>query len=304
MKVFFFFFFMLLIHTSCVKQLDYQVPFEGARLVVIGVLSPKEIVSLQLSKTFPVTGKQLYVDQLVGNAHVQLFENGNAIESLQHDTNGKYISISGFKPKAGNAYYVAISAESLLPVTSLPEVIPFPSAPAKYDLGDTITSVFASGRITRKLSLTLSDSSSVESFYILTLKAYYKGKKVAINSFSLDRPNNIDDLCGFSGEDNTYFLRDICFDRQAITVNLGMETSGFLQETVDDLRPGSMVSCDSITLQVSNANKAYFDFLRQEGYQDTGFLQAFSPIGTQYTNVQGGYGILAGINRQNINIYP
>jgi hypothetical protein len=119
----------------------------------------------------------------------------------------------------------------------------------------------------------------------------------------LDRPGNIGDLCGF-GWGNNYFLRDVCFDGQSTDVNFGIETSGFLQNFEDSTSRVRIVACDSITLRVANVTKTYFDFLSEEGYQETGFLQAFSPIGTQYTNVVGGYGILAGSNRQTLIIYP
>src|SRR5690606_31620872 len=79
---------------GCSKDLDYELPYVGEKLVINGTLSPDSVVSLRVSKTMPVSG-DFRSNLRLADAQVAFFEEGVFLENLLHTTDGTYRSSSG-----------------------------------------------------------------------------------------------------------------------------------------------------------------------------------------------------------------
>jgi|GEM_PF-1899556 len=293
--------FLLLAATGCRKTLDITLPYEGNRLVIYGLLSPDRTVSVKIARTFPVQGKNIYEDHVVKNAIVPLFENGTYRENLTHTTNGEYVSPSRFKPIVGKSYHIKVRASEFPDAETLPQIVPGPVVIDSFVFREEIISALNSDTPTKKLTFAFTDNGTQVNYYNAVITGTYQGRYVLINNYSLDRPDETQDLCGSQGSLNNQLLKDICFNGNRFVVNVAVETTGFLQ----DYQPGdddSAVACDRIVLSLQNVTKEYFDYLRQPGIQETGFLQIFEPVRREYTNVKGGYGIWGAYNAQTVRI--
>lgn len=285
--------------SGCERPLGVDLPYEGDKLVLFGVLSPKNVVSLQISKTVPATGSHIFGDG-VTNAFVALYEDGIFIENLIHTSKGIYSSQKQYKPKIRKSYHVKITANGFPPVETLPEVIPDTLRSVQYRFDQTITSTLNEDIPTRWLSLTFEDVDENSNFYNLEIVGSYQNKYVAIQTFDVDRPDGIEDLCVSGGNYNNYFIRDVCFQNTRFNMNIGVETIGFLQaEDPNNPSRTNERKCDEITVTLRNITPTYYEY-QKSYYEPEGLLQAFSPPIIRYSNVNGGYGILIAGSEQAI----
>jgi hypothetical protein len=286
---------------ACQRDLDMALPYEGDRLVVYGLLSADSVVSVRIDKTAPPTGTFLYADN-VPDATAALFENGVFVENLRYASRETYRSPSGFRPKAGSAYFLRVSAPGLPDAETEPAVVPAAVQLEQYVLGDTIANHFLGEA--RRLTFTFVDDEKDGEYYSAHIVGEYKGNYVALNTFVADRPLEAsEDLCGFRSEDNRYVLQDICFNGQPFSYDIGVATKGAIQR-VDgtDKRLGEQVACDRILLRFKKITKAYRDYLYIGDREQGGFLGAFTTPIREYTNVKGGYGLWAAYSEQVVDV--
>jgi hypothetical protein len=291
---------LALIVGACERELGVDLPYQGDRLVLYGVLFPDRVVSLKLSKTVPATGTNLFGEG-VTHATVSLFENDLFVENLIHTSEGVYTS-ANFKPKILNSYTVKVVAEGFPAIETAPEIIPDTLGVVRYDFSDTITSTFNEDYPARKLVLQFNDLPAGENFYNLEINGLYQNKYVAIQTFDIDRLDGLEDLCVARGNYNTYNIKDVCFENSAFTMNVGVETRGFLQaDEPGSNAPTNERNCDKVAIKLRNVTPAYYEY-QKSYYEPEGLLQAFSPPVVRYSNVRGGYGILAAGSEQVFNI--
>ncbi|TXK33863.1 DUF4249 domain-containing protein [Pontibacter qinzhouensis] len=283
----------LLGSTSCTKDLDYELPYLGDKLVVNGLLSPDSVVSLRVSTTMPVTG-DFRTKLGVTAATVAFFENGMLVESLLHTGNGTYRSPSGFKPVPGKAYAVQVSAEGFAAVETLPETVPFPPELGQLVFQEQVKSIF-NDVPTRKLSVELKSKGDVAAFYNLNVQPMYRGRKLTANTFYTDKVLETGDPCGFMGDGNEFNLSDACFSGGSYTVNIGVELRGFV--TIGQNL--ELVNADQVVLTCRSISKGYYEHL-ENGYQPDGYLMAIMEPRFVHTNVIGGFGMLAAYNEHKI----
>jgi hypothetical protein len=281
-----------LLLTSCEKELGYDLPYEGDRFVVYGVLSPDEIVSVQITKTYPPTGKYLFED--IDYATVALYEDSIFVENLRHQGKGVYVSASKRKPETGKSYFVRVTAEGFPEAVTRPEKIPVPVRIDEYDFSEKISSIRHTDYPTRKLTFTFTDDPATEDYYTARVLGFHQQNKVHVEAFSGDRPAEAEDVCGFTGDDE-FSLRDVCFSGLPYTLNIGVETRGNEQPS------GQKKDCDRMVLTLKRSNYTHYEYLRTY-YNEEGFLQVFYPPRPRYTNVIGGYGILAAYSETRVEL--
>jgi hypothetical protein len=179
-------------------------------------------------------------------------------------------------------------------------MVPMPVKLEGYVFRDTISSPFSENA--RRLSFTFTDNTPGAAFYYAGIVGQYKGMFVALNTFVADRPLEAsEDLCSFRSEDNQYVLQDVCFNGQPFTYHLGVSPEGFLQgqgpRSINDTIRGK-ITCDRILLRFRKITRAYRDYLYKAGWDEEGFLRAFTLPTPEYTNIQGGYGIWAAYSEE------
>jgi hypothetical protein len=289
-----------LLLVACERELGRDLPFEGPRLVIYGLCSPHTL-SVQLTQTLPPTGDHLYGDG-VQNATVSLFEEGVWIENLVHVREGKYRSATGFIPKAGKSYSLRVVAEGFPDAETPAETVPSPVTITQYEFSQPITSALNEDFPARRLSFTLMDEGNELNYYAADITGYQKDSIMTIETFSMDRPDDIEDICGLRGEFSTYLLSDACFNGNSFEVTTGVETRGFLRDLPSKNKAWNFIrDCDRVVLSVRKINRGYYDYLRSS-YQEEGFLQVFAGQRNQFSNIKGGYGLWAVYQESQINI--
>lgn len=283
---------------ACTKDLGIDLPYEGDRLVVYGVLSPDSVATLRVSQTYPTTGRYVY-GRWVVTADVRLYEDSALVEQLRHQYDGRYVSVNNFKPQPGRFYHYTVSNAGFPPLQSLPERVPEPIQIDGYQFDESIPAAVNPGKPARRLVCQFRDAKQSSDYYAVKILGYSQDQRVAVNSFGLDRPDEFEDGCGFRGygQSNEYNLSDVCFNGQATTVRVGVELEGPVQPS------GSNGKVDRVVLTLRRANRGYFEYNRTFNANE-GFLLAFQPPQVRYSNVKGGYGIILAYSKDEVVIIP
>jgi hypothetical protein len=291
---------------SCRKELGYDLPYAGDRLVIHGFLSPDRVVSVNIGKSYPPTGDHPFTGGIT-NASVALYEDGMFLENLVHTGKGDYLSAGNYRPRVGKAYHLEVTAEGFPSARTLPEIIPPPVGVDSFTFRDTVISPLNEDFPALRLSFSFTDTPGQVNYYKPEVVVYYQNEELGVNVFDLDRAMGVEDMCAYY--DGIHFLvRDLCFAGQAFTINLGVETRGAVQREgapipADSLRKyGMNPHFDRAELYFSSITRNHYEYLKTS-YQPEGIELAFNGPRPQHSNVKGGYGILAAYNRQVVRIW-
>ncbi len=279
---------------SCRKELDIELPFEGSKLVVESFLSPDKVITLKLNKTYPVIGKQLFVDGIT-NAQVDLYENNLLIETLKYQNKGIYFSVNNTKPKTGFSYYYKIKAEGFADVESIPEKIPVELKNYQGVFDEPLESLYTNGAA-RKLQITINDIKDEDNFYSIRVWGEYKGNVVGGSWFRLGQIEDVGSFCGFTRAED--FISDECFKNNKITLSYAVGLNGTLQSSEIN-KPTYNVKSEKIIVYFSTLSKATYRYYETEN-EGSDFFQAFNAPVKQYSNIKGGYGIVAAFTQSKI----
>ena len=280
---------------ACEKEINQTPKYEGDKLVVFGFLAPNEIVSVKVINSYPAFGDLLFNDG-IENALVDLFENRIFIERLKYQKSGIYVSQNKFRPKVGQSYSIKIKASGFPEIESTEEVIPKDVLVKTIDFSQKITSIINVSFPSRKLLLQFDDIKGEDNYYQILVDGLYKKKKNAIITYELDKPSEIESVCGFKSKlSGTYNLTDFCFKDETNTFLAGVETRGSVQPG------GQTADSDEIFLRIRTISKSFYEYNRTE-YNEEGLLQAFKQPYPRYSNIKGGFGIFATYNEYNLNI--
>ncbi|MDO1451456.1 DUF4249 family protein [Rhodocytophaga aerolata] len=293
---------LLMLMGACKKDLGVELPYEGERLIIYGLISADSVVSVKIDKTASPTGTFMYGEG-INDATVAFFEEGVFMENLHPLGKGIYRSPSGRKPQVGKGYSLRVEALGFPTAETSNEVIPRQVSISSYIFQDTVSSLFV-GETARKLAFTFADEEKELDLYYAKIEGQYQGKYVALNTFRPDRPLEAsEDICSFKSEDNQYVLSDICFNGQSFTFDIGVAMAGALQDSTDTAkRLGQNVACDKIFLHFRKISPVYRNYLYRAGWEDEGFLKAFTTPIREYTNVKGGYGLWAAYSEEVVDI--
>jgi hypothetical protein len=295
----FYFSFLILLFFSCEKGLDIDLPYDGDKLVIWGLLSPDRVVSIQLNKTYPPTGKSLFIDG-IANATVTLYENDVLVQQLVHKGSGVYSSPTNFKPKSGKTYAIKATASGFPALSTLPETIPSPFFISRLEVGQLFDSPVSSSTKALPISITWTDVANQENFYSILPQSYIGTQRFG-GSFDIDTPSELD-VCGFSFEPSVYNLSDKCFPNGTYTKKIGVNFSyaSVTDKPLNDpLIKNLTQTVDRIYILFRHVSKNYYQYM-YSGNQPEIVLLAFASGYPRHTNVVGGYGLLASYNEQKI----
>jgi hypothetical protein len=282
---------------SCEKELDIDLPYDGDKLVVFGVLCPDKIITIKLTKTVPPTGLN-ELGEGVNNAIVKLFEEGKMVEILKYTSKGDYVSPSNFMPKVGKKYYIEAKAEGFPEITSEPEIIPSKVQSIDFTFGEDITSPVSAGTPAKRLVLEFDDDISETDFYAIIPEVSSKDRILVVNAFNLARNfGSPADACGFDGNGNIFCYTDVCFSGKAKS-KIGVEIKGGLQGKDFDFQNPDTYNkkdADKIIFRIRKITKNYYDYILTDGELD-GIFKAFVPTISRQSNIKGGYGVLVAYN--------
>ncbi|HPQ35836.1 MAG TPA: DUF4249 family protein [Tenuifilaceae bacterium] len=160
---------VLLTCCEITKTVEVDMPFEGSKIVVLGMVSESELHPIYLSKTtHPLSTES---DSLTG-CDVSFFENDVLIGKLIKKSDYLYIleESAAFTPNTENSYSVKVKADGLDEATSVP--ISFPKL---VEIDSLQVSPIASDPLTLNLSVFFTDPIE-DNFYALGIERYVDGE--------------------------------------------------------------------------------------------------------------------------------
>ncbi len=271
------------------RELLVDLPYSGDKMVVYSVLSPTEVVTVKVSKTYPPTGITTYING-VTDAEVLLYENDKLIEKLKYTDNGIYISPNSFKPKIGSSYQLIINSLTLPSITTSREIIPSAPTIISYNFNENINSSLNKGVPSKKLLVKIKDKNDEDSFYSVTVGAYSQNIKSYLVDFSVDQANSSVFPCDFKYQ-NSVFMSDDCFKNSVYEFKRGYELNPFFLINNEFVKK----DIEKVVAQVRHLSKSYYEFGKTY-YEEEDLLRAFVTPNPRFNNIKGGFGIFATYN--------
>tara|TARA_R110002050_G_scaffold18770_18_gene54558 strand:- start:5311 stop:6177 length:867 start_codon:yes stop_codon:yes gene_type:complete len=266
-----------LIFSSCEKEIDYQIPNPGDKIVVSGRLenglSPKIYISTSVYSMLAREPKtsNIYTAKLYSDAPNSPFEllaildANNMFDSLYYYTTANTI-------EAGKNYRLEVSAPNLDPVsaqTGVPDI--------------TLIENVRFDTVTRDLRFNFRDKASTSDYYIVELRSTNGSYPFFISTAdpSLEFFNFSQDPFG-EGESRTYgteaFLDDNQFNGQGKEINIRLE---------------DFSNNNSFYVYLHSISESYYRFRLTQAAGDFNENPFSEPVQI-FSNVSGGYGVMAG----------
>ena len=286
---------LILVANSCDDRTTFvSLPliFEGQKLVLSSLLSPDSIINIQLTKTYPLNEQDTIVSNYyVTDANVQLFEDSIFIENLVYQNNAIYVSASNKKPQVGHAYYFVVSAPNFDTAYNQPETIPekvpinnylFTDSVAVYQASHYNSDAAEFNQSVSRLVFYFQDPPNQANFYSF-FSSFYPTTNIDTLAFG----GQYDKIagCSLSGYPNT--ISDQCFNGLMVAVE---------QDMFPLYQGYSILNYQGTIITMQSLSPNYYKFIQsREKYaslQDEIFTEPFNV----YSNIEGGYGIVAAYN--------
>jgi hypothetical protein len=278
-------FFFLLSTTligSCKPSDDYNVNYEGDKLVVNAVIEGNIGVTVALSKTQSPAGIITPEGFNVKNGRVWMYQNDTLVAEMTIKANGRY-TINNFKPQAGKSYRLKAVAQNLDTVESLPVVMPDVPTINSYILNEDTTRRVNQGKGAVLFSVNLKDNGNEKNFYYLD--SYVQINKDSINGYFLKGLLPGFAACEFGGLGGRVTFTDKCFNGTDFKVDYSSEHS----------KKGTMV------IELSSIDGNFLIYLNDFD-QPAGLRLGFAEPKLAVSNMKNGYGIFFAKNTRTFSL--
>jgi hypothetical protein len=253
------------------KVIPYELPYEGNKLAVWCFIQPNKTVEVTVSPTYPPLGSVTL--EIVDDAVVELYENDSLVATLQHTEKGIYTS--NFFPIVGKDYHLKVRATDFEGVV-ISEKVQIPNKPSILNVIFTDSLNFPNNQIEGSFEIKIN---TVNSEYI-SLEEIRNGTDASIRIDTRSYFNN-------------------CDERFGIYNGIGISTSCLVhkENIYFDFNYNSSYRPESVIFRLSTLSESYAKFYLSADATDIeqGFGFVSEPINV-YTNIQGGYGLLAAYN--------
>ncbi|GAA0525978.1 DUF4249 domain-containing protein [Chitinophaga japonensis] len=275
---------LLMLSVACRQDADLHLPYEGDRIVVNTFIQADSPVYIRVTRSEPVAVlDDLQFDELP-DAQVALLENGAPFAPLHwQQINGRGYFVSELPARPGQRYTVTATATGLTPVSGSDSL---PAEPVVHSLSAL--------RTANSIRFILEDPAAATNYYRIRL---YKADSVdgVIQpyqkiDFRLDPAynNNFADIVSDS------YYKDVVIHDERIA---GKEVLLVLQTQ-------QQVNYDYVVAEVAGLSESGYRYLQslnnqvENGQDSTNILG--QPIKV-YTNIENGYGIVAGLHARRIH---
>jgi hypothetical protein len=267
---------------ACERQAPINVPYEGDKIVLNTFIQPDSPVYIRVTKSEPVAAQELDFKELE-QAQVSLLGNGEPFAKLRRQViNGRGYFVSDRLARQGLRYTVTAAATGLTAVSASDTIPPQPAISDLYAQKDG-----------NQIRFTLKDPGASSYYRIRVYRADSSGGALHIPRDTPQLEYRLDPSFNDSFADiirNAYY-RDIVIDNQRIAG----KTVAFLLQT------RYMISSKYLMLEVSSLTQGAFRYLRTRDAQQADSIALGPPVKV-YSNVENGYGIVAGINTKRISV--
>ncbi|WP_210520760.1 DUF4249 domain-containing protein [Hymenobacter terricola] len=298
---------LLLTLGSCVDQISTDLPAPPKRLVVNSILTPDSVFRVQVSRVTSTTDAS---SRLLSSAQVSLLTAGGSTEVLRSQGNGLYASTN--QPASSTAYTLTVQANDYPTVSAtdtVPAVVPIREAWYSFPTGTDRNHELLGTVVVR-----FDDPAATENFYEISV--YQQSYRAAqqSNGLTLDARGNAAIVAEDESELNPKSLvfSDKLFNGRSFELRASFLTGGYSSSSTNGQPPVLTITAD-INLVLRSVSRAYYQYrkswtrhLYNQGVKDEGYgydltqLLFLGDPTAMYSNVGGGYGVVAGYAKQSL----
>ncbi|WP_207505142.1 DUF4249 domain-containing protein [Telluribacter humicola] len=261
---------------GCTKEISLDIPYEGDKLVLFGVLTPGEVVSIRIGQSVPPVGEHRFVE--VSKAVVVLWENEVAVDTLAYAGTHTYQSKKEYRPRIGKSYRITASLDALPLLSTEPVLIE--AAPTLIGAG----LVASENENQRILTAEFENALPGEQYYELRVEGVSGGQALMVSPENLNRPMGSSVPCEYMRSEDQYLYEGHCLGNRTITQRLLVPNQGYNSATI------KQEPVDQLRLRLRHVSKSYY---RYYTHIEIGEVErVFQEPQNRYSNVMGGYGIL------------
>lgn len=267
----------VLLLAACEKPAYIDVPYPGDKIVLNTMMQADSLVYIRVTKSARPGATKF---EELAAATVTLYEDNVSVPIARKVINGTGYFVSAGKVKLGSRYTVKAAYDDLDPVTASDTL---PERPV-------VSSVhgFAGGN---RVRFVISDRPGTTEYYRLRIYLADTTSGKALPSTPLQfrfDPSYNNEFINVIGQQ--YYTTNIISDERfdGMDVTMVMQTK--------DVLPASQYLVAEVTALTTDGYK-YLKSLEVQGDMDPNFLMEPARV---FTNVAGGYGIVAGINSRRV----
>jgi len=274
---------LLIVLIACEKTVYVDIPDKGRKITVNSLFNPDSLLKVSISKSCYILNNDI---QAIENATVEIYENGNLLNTLPYLNNGLYKATTQ-KPSSGDRYKIKVTVPGM-GTAETESYIPPKTNIISIDTASVMrTDIDGYKREYLEFRVKFKDNPDENNYYLLEpmqiqICTYdnYEGDTIIdtmqhIMSFESNDPSVVDHLWG----------KGLLFNDNLFNGN----TYEFV------LSAGKYFNCTtSICINLKSISEGYFKYLatcykHMEANWDP-FMEKISV----YTNVEGGVGIFGG----------
>lgn len=264
-----------LILYSCEKIININLPYEGDKIVLNSLIQKDTNIFVRVTVSSPVQKESKFRE--CEGAKVDVYENEVLKETLTSEYyNNKLYYKSTFKAIEGAKYKFKVIVKGLDTVSCESILPPKPSF-------EVIGKDVASDESFAKIKIKIRDSANIHNYYRLRIYFAYKVQNeyslFGTNMFTIEefKENYLNEIVSGRDYDEIYFS-DEKFDGKELTLTI------------------KMTSWDEyMGVQLSNLSEESYKGLKAISQQSLASNDPFAEPVKVFSNVKGGYGLVAGI---------
>lgn len=275
---------LVILITACEKESRMPIPYDGDKVVLNSIIQPDSLIYIRVTKSKPVKEYGNLRFPELQNAVVVMQENGKTLPTPQWTMiNGKGYYVSQGVAKAGMQYTLSVS------YTGLASVAAADSTPAGPDVRDPSVQKAAN-----RVRFFLKDNIAEKNYYRIrvynadTVNGAIVPLKRDTVKFRLDPSynNNFVDIIG-----NSYYSEVLLTDERI---------SG--KDVLFVLQTSKEITASHMIVEVSGLTRGAYKYLDASYTQRLEERVDFTsdPVSI-YSNVENGYGIVAGVNARRLS---
>jgi Domain of unknown function (DUF4249) len=285
---------------SCEKVLNVTLPYEGNKFVIFGELSPQNVVSVQVERTFPPTGEVTFNNDYLSTTKVTLIEDNKEIEILKRIGISTIFSSEGlYKPKLGKAYKVRVEAAGFITAESKPNIIPAPIEINNVAFaGKEVVSPLNQQIPTKLLNIDFGKIPEDATYFLAEIVALYKNTETSAIVISDLTIPEFGSPCVYDYTSRKKIYNSDCFNKKENRINFFVELEVYVEVSPNKYMQKQI---DKVSINLSSTNKFYLDFYSNLNPTE-GLFKAFQTSRPTVTNINNGYGAILTKNSVTVNL--
>jgi hypothetical protein len=265
------------------KYYDYDVNYEGDKLVVNGLIEANVGVNIILSKSHSPAGRFKFEELNIKTGRVWLYQNDTLVGEMKAVNNQGKFSLERFMPQEGKRYKIKAVAEGLDTITSENVVVPLSPILDSVFIKKDDAFVVNSGMSSAFFSMKIRDIDNQKNFYLLD--SYVQIKNDSTYNGYLRSIINPIESCEFESNSNIHVFTDKCFDGDSYKIEYFTEHEN----------KGTLI------VQISVIDALFHKYF-QNLEQPTGLELGFSEPKLAISNIKNGYGVFVAKNTKSYSL--